>query len=227
MNRLLEEIYATGLVTDEQGHIHKLHSGISKVHAEGLYRLVRERKPATVVEVGMAYGLSTLAILQALEDAGGGSLISIDPYQRTDWHGVGLTNVRRAQLSARHTLIEEPSYLALPELLRRKTAADFAYVDGWHTFDYVLVDFFYLDKLLNVGGVIGFNDCGLWAIDRVISFIRTHRHYQELRGAVPVDYRGRNWFVTVIRRILNKPRSDRYFVKTDKWEPPWNYHARF
>lgn len=227
MNPVLKEIYTTGSVTDAQGNRYKLHSGISKVHAEALYQLVRDRKPATVVEIGMAYGLSTLAILSALEDAGEGNLISIDPYQRSDWHGVGLANVHRAQLSARHRLIEEPSYLALPELLRRNTSADFAYVDGWHTFDYVLVDFFYLDKLLNVGGVIGFNDCGLWAVDRVISFVLTHRHYQELRGAAPVDYRGRNWFITVIRQILNKPRSDRYFVKTDLWEPPWNYYAKF
>jgi predicted O-methyltransferase YrrM len=227
MNEILQEIYRTGAVQDETGHSHKLHSGLSPRHAETLYRLVREHKPTLVVEVGMAYGLSTLAILQALHDNRHGRLISLDPYQRTDWHGVGLHNVRRAGLIEYHELIEEPSYLALPALLRNKKVVDFAYVDGWHTFDYVLVDFFYLDKLLRPDGVIGFNDCGLAAVDRVLAFIRTHRRYEEIRKGVPRDYRGRHPLITFIRWVFNKPRSDRYFVKKETWEPPWNFYARF
>lgn len=227
MNPVLDEIYRTGMVQDEEGRSYKLHSGISKIHAEALYRLVRAARPAAVVEVGLAYGLSTLAILQALHDNGNGHLVSIDPRQHADWHGVGLVNIRKAGFSDLHTFIEQPSYLALPTLLARHTGVDFAYVDGWHTFDYVLVDFFYLDKLLPVGGIIGFNDCGLPAIDRVISFIQTHRYYQELTDVVPRDFRGRNALITITRWLLNKPRSDRYFKKRESWEPPWNFYARF
>ena len=47
-------------------------------------------------------------------------------------------------------MIEEPDYLALPELVRQQLAPEAAYVDGKHSFEYVLLDFFYLDKLLPV-----------------------------------------------------------------------------
>lgn len=227
MNLVLDEIYRTGRVQDERGVEYKLHSGISKRHAETLYGLVRRFRPEQVVEVGLAYGLSALAILQALQDNGTGRLLSIDPYQNTDWHGVALSNIRRAGLAARHEWIAEASYLALPDLLQRKLTIQFAYVDGWHTFDYVLLDFFYLDKMLSAGGVIGFNDCGLPAIDRVLSFLRTHRRYAEIREGVPRDYRGRNALITVARWLLRKPRSDRYFIKRETWEPSWNFYKRF
>ena len=41
-----------------------------------------------------------------------------------------------------------------------RIAYDLVYVDGHHSFDYVLLDFFYADQLLGAGGVVGFNDCG-------------------------------------------------------------------
>jgi len=37
---------------------------------------------------------------------------------------------------------------------------DFAFIDGAHTFDHVLVDFFYIDRMLNVGGIVAFDDVG-------------------------------------------------------------------
>src|SRR4030095_12391735 len=108
-----------------------------------------------------------LAILTALAECGG-ELISIDPGQTSDYHGVGRTHVLRATHSARHTLIESPDYLALPELIKSGVIVDFAYIDGWHTFDYTLVDLFLIDKLLRVGGVVGFNDCALPSVRQVL-----------------------------------------------------------
>ena len=126
--------------------------GIAPEYAVGLYRIVLARQPKRMVEIGMANGASTLAILSALADLGGERLlISIDPGQSTQWRNVGLNNVQANGLAGWHRLIEAPDYLALPDLLQQHTQLDAAYVDGWHTFDYVLLDIFYLDKLLPVG----------------------------------------------------------------------------
>ncbi len=35
---------------------------------------------------------------------------------------------------------------------------DFIFIDGWHTFDYTLIDFFYADKLLRKDGIILIDD---------------------------------------------------------------------
>ena len=43
--------------------------------------------------------------------------------------------------------------------------------DGMHTFDYVFIDFFYIDKMLNVGGVAVFDDTHFPSTRKVCRFI--------------------------------------------------------
>jgi hypothetical protein len=141
-------------------------------------------------------------------------LISIDPGQSKGFGNAGLNSVKANGFSSLHRLIEEPDYLVLPDLLRQHLTPDMAYVDGWHTFDYVLLDFFYLDKLLPVGGAIGFNDCGWQAIHRVLRFIETHRKYTELDVGLAPNYEGRNIVASIGRRVLNQVNNDRWFEKS-------------
>ena len=137
------------------------HYGVAVEYAVGLYRAVLSRRPQTMVEIGMANGAASLAILSALAQLGGDrKLMSIDPNQSKQWGNAGVKNVAANGFAGLHRLIEEPDYLALPDLLRLGLALEAAYVDGKHSFEYVLLDFFYLDKLLPVSGIIGFNDCG-------------------------------------------------------------------
>lgn len=210
-------------------------ANLSEAAAEALYRMVLQRQPTTVVEIVMAFGVSTLAILSALRDLDGeGRLVSIDPRKSSRWQGCGLTSVVRAGLAGRHTLIEDVSYAALPRLLAAGERVDFAYIDGWHTFDYALLDFWYLDKMMAVGAVVGFNDCGLPAVDKVIRFVLSHRRYVELDASLPVRYAGMSWRSELGRVLRGRSRAatyrqvqDRYFEKREAWEPPWNFYAPF
>jgi len=95
-----------------------VHSDIGTGHAEALYEAVLRERPTTVLEVGMAFGVSSLAILTALRDIGeNGRLVSIDPNQTTYWKGCGLAAVERAGLKSRHELFEDFDYNVLPRLL--------------------------------------------------------------------------------------------------------------
>ena len=227
-NPLIQEIFARQQVVDEAGRPHALHSAISLEYARALYGAVLAQEPRRVVEIGMAFGLSTLAVLTALRDIGSdGRLISIDPRQTSGFHGIGLANVRRSGMSDRHELIESFDYLALPRLLERGERIQFAYVDGWHTFDYALLDFFYLDKLLDLGGVIGFNDAGWRSVHKVLGFVRTHRKYREIEVGLRRDYRGINPLTVLSRRLTGRSHADRYFLKLEAWEPRWDFFARF
>ena len=196
-------------------------SGISVADRGALSDMVEKLKPALAIEIGMANGVSTRAILSAI---GSGKLISIDPYQSTHWRSEGLKAV--ADLASSHELIELPDYLALPQLVASSTRIDFAYVDGWHTFDYVLLDFFYLDKMLRLGGVVGFNDCGMAATHKVLRFVTRHRKYVEI-PVLPTTYAARNLARRVARRVLNRQTQDRYFRKAEAWEPDWTFFRRF
>jgi hypothetical protein len=87
-------------------------------------------------------------------------------------------NAQRAGLADRVRLIEAPSYEALPSLLKERAKLDFAFIDGMHTFDYALLDFFYVDKLLSPGGYVAFDDLWMPAIRKVIAFVLRNRSYE-------------------------------------------------
>ena len=56
-----------------------------------------------------------------------------------------------------------------------------AFVDGWHTFDYTLIDFFYIDQILKVGGIIAFHDMYGLSKQKVLKYILTHRKYRVMK----------------------------------------------
>ena len=68
------------------------------------------------------------------------------------WASIGVRNVERAGFTERHTLVESFDYVALPKLLQEGARFDFAFIDGMHLFDYTLLDFFFVDVMLDVGG---------------------------------------------------------------------------
>jgi predicted O-methyltransferase YrrM len=155
MNSVLSEILKTGTTktASESGNV-KIHSSISLSEGQLLQKLVRQLDPTVSLEVGLAYGVSALWICDALNVRNGTQHIVIEPHSLPYWNGIGIANLRRAGYSDIVRLIEAPSYRALPELERSGQRVDFAFIDGWHTFDFTLVDFFFIDRMLNVGGVL-------------------------------------------------------------------------
>jgi predicted O-methyltransferase YrrM len=233
-NPVVREFFETDVAVTARGERVAVHSQIPLAWAEALFGLVVRERPAVCVEVGMAFGASALAILAALEEVGAGELISVDPNQTTQWEGAGVETARRAGFAHRHRLVEEPSYLALPGMVQDGLRVDVAYVDGWHTFDYTLVDFFYLDKLLPVGGVIAFNDCHYPSVHRAIGFLLTHRRYEELDVGLPVRRVGYRRRARLKARVMRRDEGlafrrvdDRYFRKLEAWEPDWDFYASF
>ena len=104
---------------------------------------------------------------------------------------------------------------------------DFAYIDGMHTFDYVLLDFFFIDKMMSPGGVVAFNDCGWRAIHRALGFVRTHRRYFELDVCLPRDFRSGSRLGSTLRWGDGRSSNDRYFEKGENWEPSFDFYGAF
>jgi predicted O-methyltransferase YrrM len=222
---LIRPALVSGRIQDDQGNELPFHSAIDEQCARVLHETVKRHKPKLALEIGMACGSSTVAILSALEpDA---SLISIDPFQHEQWKGVGVLNVQRSGYTSQHRLIEDRDYYALPGLLKDAQRVDFAYIDGWHTFEHILIDAFFTDKMLATGGVVGFNDCNLPSTHKALRWLTTHRHYKELNTGQKPDYRGRNILYTAARFLLRRPANDRYFQKIDAWEPSASYYKWF
>lgn len=188
MNSVLSEILETGTTKIASGtSTIKVHSSISSSEGEFLQKLVRQLDPTTSLEVGLAYGVSALFICDALNVRKETRHIVIDPNQHggawgDSWDGIGIANLRKAGYGDIVRLIEAPSYRALAELERSGHRLDFALIDGWHTFDFCLVDLFFIDRMLNVGGVVAFDDANWPAIRKVCRFVKTNLAYSVLGG---------------------------------------------
>ena len=74
-------------------------------------------------------------------------------------------------------LHEELSYRALPQLEQAGTRVDLAFIDGWHTFDFAFVDFFFIDKMLREGGVVLFDDADWRSIRPILRYALTNLPY--------------------------------------------------
>jgi predicted O-methyltransferase YrrM len=177
MNAVLEEIMATRTVTNGlqtfpvRAHVDRTEAGLIR-------RAVMATRPKVSLEVGFAYGISALFICDTLAELGSRSRhIVLDPNQSTNWRGIGLRNLQRAGYGDVIELREERSEFALPQLLKEGVVLDFAFIDGWHTFDHVLLDFFYINRMLRVGGIVAFDDVDFPAIDRVVKHVSTYPCY--------------------------------------------------
>jgi predicted O-methyltransferase YrrM len=169
LNPVLEEILRSNDVTS-----------ITLEEGELLQRIIDSIEPKTSLEVGLAYGTSSLFICEALRRKGATKHTVIDPYQSTRFDNRGLKNIRRAGYEDMISFIEKPSEIALPELLKENHRIDFAFIDGFHTFDHTLLDFFYINRMLNVGGVVAFDDTNWPSISKVCRFVSRFSAYRLL-----------------------------------------------
>jgi predicted O-methyltransferase YrrM len=181
MNPVLTEILSTKRVLKRDGSTIPLDYGISEHEGVTLQRLMREVRPRVTLEIGFAYGISTLFICEALREVGGERHIVIDPGPLDGWLDVGLFNTERAGYASMLEFRNESSHRALPALEREGCHVQLAVIDGWHTFDYTFVDFFYVDRILDVGGIVMFDDTEHYpAVRKVARYVAIHRRYVPL-----------------------------------------------
>lgn len=183
----------------------KVHSNISLKEGNFISNIIKKNNFKKCLEVGMAFGISSFYILKSLQN--NGSLISIDPFQKSQWKSYGLKLLKSTNLNKKHSLIEKKSFVALPELLKNnENKFDFIFIDGWHTFDYTLIDFFYSDLLLKTKGIIVIDDALHDGVKKVVKYIESNfKNY----------------------RKLNSPRTNAVFLKLADDSRNWNFHRDF
>lgn len=181
MNNIIKEIEREGIVRDEEGNEYKLNSHIDKVEGNVLFKLIDSDPTITkTLEVGCAYGISSLYICSAISERDSKSHTIIDPFQYEHWHGVGISNLKRAGFDF-YNLIEKPSEFALPELLQKESGVfDVVFIDGWHTFDHTLLDLFYANRLIKVGGYLVVDDSQWSSVAKAVSYFFNYPAYKLL-----------------------------------------------
>jgi len=190
----------------------------------------------STAETGMAYGISSLAICAALRSLGTdvASHVAIDPNQSSEYGGAALALLRQYGLEKYCRLMEGPAHIEAPKLISEGVSLDFAFIDGWHTFDYTFIDFFLMDKLLRPGGVMAFHDSYGIPKRRVVSFILSHRKYRLLPYQKVPAFRAAKEIAASIKRGKPKlrPYADRrpsliFLEKLETWEPNYDFYKHF
>jgi predicted O-methyltransferase YrrM len=186
--KFLENILKYSAVFTPDGEYRRLGSHTKAPEHSEIKRWLNETKAKDTLEVGFAYGTSALVFAehhQKMKNAGIRHTI-IDPNQfekaKGSWEGIGAENLKRVGfIKGRNwRLIEKSSVYALPELVP-KLDLDVALIDGWHTFDYTLIDIFYCLEMLRVGGVLIVDDKRLKAITAVSKYVnRAYPHITEV-----------------------------------------------
>lgn len=178
-----------------------------------LYDLIKENKIKLSLEIGLAMGTSAVYMCQGHKDIKYGKHFAIDPNQKSQYDDIGLYMIEKCKLKKYLTFIEEKSYIALPGLLRKyKGQFDLIYIDGWHTFDYTLIDFFYSDKLLKVGGLIVIDDVKHKPVKKCVYYILSN--YKHFKMIDPVKF-------------YNNIATQVTFIKLSEDTRSWNFHINF
>lgn len=211
MNPVLAHMLQTGDASDDPV-LAERGDGFSHLQPASVERLtafLAEHKPEATLEVGMACGVSTLAICDALAALDGGRLerlhTAIDPHQASEYGDVGVTNLKRAGHEARVRLLRQRSDAALPQLIAQGHRVQFALVDGCHLFDVCLADLHLTDQLLDVGGVVAVDDLWMPSVRSAVSFFLRNRAYRLRWVAGPRLSTGARW-----RRLRRRA-----------WQRPW------
>ncbi|MHB1527744.1 MAG: class I SAM-dependent methyltransferase [Candidatus Dormibacteria bacterium] len=146
---------------------------------DALRDLLVAENARVVIEIGLAYGSSALAIGEALISQGqqGTKHLIIDAYQNL-FHNAGWEAIASAGLSDLCTLLAERSQLALPRLVTEGVVADAGVVDGSHIFHNVFVDLYFLRELVRPGGVIVVDDCQWPSVATAVRYFEVNAGWQ-------------------------------------------------
>jgi predicted O-methyltransferase YrrM len=178
----LLEVFEKKRVFTPAGNAQPLESNVSQAEALSLYTAVRTLRPEFSVEIGLAHGVSALAILAAISANGTGHHYVIDPFQ-ANYGYCGEAMIQRAGNRDLHSLLERFPEEVLPTLPGIK----FAFIDSSHLFDLTLLEFVLIDKKLEVGGIVALHDTWMPSMQAVLRFILGNRAYAICRDCSPKE----------------------------------------
>jgi len=149
-----------------------------------IWCLIRHLRPVNVVETGVAHGMTSRFILEALETLGVGKLWSIDlpPLNPMTRREVGVAVCQTGVPVDRWTYIAGTSRRRLPALLSRLGGIDLFIHDSMHSNRNVMFELKWAWRYLSVGGAIVIDD-----IDANPAFYRFTKAHPEQASFVCIS----------------------------------------
>jgi hypothetical protein len=150
--------------------------------AELFYYLVTEMKPILSIETGFNMGLTASVITLAhMVNGLNGGHIPIQEQAKQVEHGVGFYTMERLGLTGYQIMEHEPA-LVLPQVYLQKLndGLKFVLFSSSDDFEEQMMEYFYINRLLNEGGVMAINLASP-ARRQLLDYIRQNRHDYAIR----------------------------------------------
>jgi predicted O-methyltransferase YrrM len=179
----IREIYQNGYVIgDDDARYPIAPISVASWRGEFVRDLCLAEHASSSVEVGMAWGLSTLYIIEALlaNGASGRAHVVIDPMQTSMFHNAARRTLRESGVDEMVEFYEAPSDLVLPRLISEGRHFDFAFIDGDHRFEAAFLDVVFVDRLLKPGGVVALDDAWSHPVYLACKFLEVYFHYTQI-----------------------------------------------
>jgi predicted O-methyltransferase YrrM len=186
--QFVADLISRGEVQTKDGRHLPLHSGTSLDQCKFIQRQMQAVGARITLEIGLAYGLSAIAICHQLQGSPPSMHHIIDPYQNTSsWDGVGLENLRRAGLQSQFTFYEQSAESCLPSLAETGLVIDLAYIDAGKRLDDTLLYSHYVLNMLKVGGRAIYDDAGMPGVRQALRYLSQDPRFRVVDAHLP-DY---------------------------------------
>jgi predicted O-methyltransferase YrrM len=190
---------------------------MSFVQAKEMTTLILENKLQSILELGFCHGVSTCYMAGALDEIGGGSIITIDLLRARSLEPNIETLLSDLGLSRFVTPFFEPtSYIwRLMKMMEADPTPrfDLCYIDGAHNWATTGFAFFLVDRLLKPGGWMIFDDLN-WTYESSPALRNT-----EMVKKMPADERNTPQVQKVYDLlVLPHPSYEKFSIKG-----PWGY----
>ena len=126
----------------------------------------------------MAWGYSSIPICKALAETTKGISHILDPFQIYTYQGIALNLLKDFDLTKFFVFYEQASDIGMAKLYENKTKIQFGFIDGDHRIDAVFIDFYYINKMLEPGGLVVFDDYQFSSVEAVSKYVLVNFHYK-------------------------------------------------
>ena len=142
----------------------------------------KKKSKLNILEIGFAYGTSTLIILNQILNYKNTSYDIIDLNQTKQWNNIGVQNVeyffKYMKKKINYNLYEESSLIAIKKL---KKKYDISFIDGSHERDIVISDIINSDKKLIINGLIIIDDVLHKDVKlAILDFVKEYKNYRRI-----------------------------------------------
>jgi hypothetical protein len=182
LDELLTMIEQRSVPTEQGGVVTLTDDDITLPQAELLFYLVTQTKPILTVETGFNHGLAA-SIITAAHVYNGlkGGHVPIQEQPRSFMDGIGFYTIERLDLPG-YQIMEHETGMVLPQMYLQKLndGLSFVYFNSATEFDEQMMEYFYLGRLLNEGGIIAINTAAP-ARQQLVDYIRASRSDYAIR----------------------------------------------